>query len=114
MVQQGGFEVRLAVRRPFSEPSELEYIRIAQECGDWWRRLLRVGPADDGFLVHREASTLIKERSYLALELADRPVSAQTFYFVKVRLSGSSMRISSIKCVQESLSRCTARSAAGF
>jgi hypothetical protein len=45
--------------------------------------LLGISPADDGFLVHREASTLIKERSYLALELADRPVSTETFYFVK-------------------------------
>jgi hypothetical protein len=29
MVEQSGFQVRLAVRGPFSEPSELEYIRIA-------------------------------------------------------------------------------------
>jgi hypothetical protein len=29
MVEESGFQVRLAIRGPFSEPSELEYIRIA-------------------------------------------------------------------------------------
>ena len=39
--------------------------------------------ADDGFLVHREAGALVKERSYLPLKLADRPASAEAFDFVK-------------------------------
>jgi hypothetical protein len=34
MVEEGRFKVRLAVRRPFGEPSEFEYIRVAEECGD--------------------------------------------------------------------------------
>ena len=35
------------------------------------------------FLVGREAGTLVQDRSDLALELADRPVSVKTFRFVK-------------------------------
>ena len=83
MIEEGGFEIRLAIRGPFGEPREFKHVRIAQERGDRGGRVLRASSANDGFLVGREAGTLVQERSDLALELADRPVSVKTFRFVK-------------------------------
>jgi hypothetical protein len=50
---------------------------------DRGRQILRASSIDDGLLVGREAGTLGQERSNLALELTDGPVSLKTFRFVK-------------------------------
>src|SRR5260370_37430593 len=34
MIEEGGFEIRLAIRGPFGEPREFKHVRIAQERGD--------------------------------------------------------------------------------
>src|SRR5260370_33299252 len=83
MSRGGEIEARIAIRGPCGEPREFKHVRSAQERGDRDGRVLRACSADDGFLVGREAGTLVQERSDLALELADRPVSVKTFRFVK-------------------------------
>jgi len=83
MIEEGGFEIRLAIRGPFGEPREFKHVRIAQERSYRGGRVLRASSADDGFLVGREAGTLVQERSDLPLELADRPMSVKTFRFVE-------------------------------
>jgi hypothetical protein len=34
MIEEGGFEIRLAIRGPFGEPREFKHVRIAQERRD--------------------------------------------------------------------------------
>src|SRR5271166_3503150 len=64
MIEEGGFEIRLAIRGPFGEPREFKHVRIAQERGDRGGRVLRASSADDGFLVGREAGTLVQRRRH--------------------------------------------------
>ncbi len=83
MIKEGGFEIGLAVGWLFGEPGEFENIGVAHECGDGSGRVLRASPADDCFLIRGKAGALVKKRSDLALELADRPISLERFDFVK-------------------------------
>ena len=56
-------------------PKNSVFLRRVEKVG--------LGSADDGFLVGREAGTLVQERSDLPLELADRPMSVKAFRFVE-------------------------------